>query len=245
MIDACSRMTSVWNCLCSGLSLQPSPTRYHKYARWGDSVVELWASALSSAGWIRLVKCGVEPTDLFWQVQPDRAAVCLNPLALLPGQAVSRQPGLGHVDGGGQEAGHAVPKTACSADWSFCTAQTKLINPWPQVFKTNDSTGASGAKRKCQSSESVTPKLQTRFKNVLPAICLQSYGKSVAGWKYNVDIHLPALWFHNRTVLPRYSSTSIFSLYQKHSLCMCTFFTPTSALQGWISASLHIIRRAF
>lgn len=173
---------------------------------WRDTALELWALALSSVRWIRLVKHGVEPTDLFRQVQPDRAGVCLNP----PGRtawAGCQQAAWTQPRGSWWAGGWARHTEALSGDWSFRAVQAKLIQPWPQVFKIKDSTGASAAKRKRQSSESVTQKLQVSFKNMLQAICLQSHGKSVAGWKYNVDIHLPALCFNNKAVAPRYAAT--------------------------------------
>lgn len=63
------------------------PLLSHVYGL-GDTMLELWALALSRVRWIRLVKHGVNPTDLFWQVQPDRAGGRLKP----PGRAAQTQP---------------------------------------------------------------------------------------------------------------------------------------------------------
>lgn len=193
---------------------------------WGDAVLELWALALSSDRQTRLVKHGVNPRDLLWQVQPDRAGECLNLLAELPGQAVSQQPGLGHGVG-------SRPDTPCRA------RQAKLIQPWPQVFSIKGSVGAAGAKRKCQSSESVTQNLQASFRNNLQAICPWSYGKSVAGWKYDANIHLLAQCFNNKAVLPRYSPTLLFFPLSETFFIRVYFFFSTTALQEWITVTDH------
>lgn len=72
---------------------------------------ELWALALSTARWIRLIKHGLNPADLFRQDQPAGAGVGLNLLARLSAGSLDLAEGLWWAGGK-----HAVLKPVLEAD---------------------------------------------------------------------------------------------------------------------------------
>lgn len=93
----------------------------------------------------------------------------------------------------------------------------------------------SRLKRKFQSLESITQKLQASFENGCEWFFCRHVG-NLAGWKHNADIPLPAPCFNNKAVLPRYSPTSLFFPLVETFFIHVYFFFSTTALQRWISA---------
>lgn len=99
----------------------------------------------------------------------------------------------------------------------------------------------SRLKRKFQSLESITQKLQASFENGCEWFVCRHVG-NLAGWKHNADIPLPAPCFNNKAVLPRYSPTSLFFPLVETFFIHVYFFFPQQLYRGgpllW-AVSLH------
>lgn len=159
--------------------------------------------ALHGVRWIRLVKHGGGPTDLPWQLQPNRAGAWL-----LPGRLSA--------------AAWARPRA------SFRAGQAKPVQPWPQVFQIKGSTGASGVRRKCQAWGSVRLH-KVPLQNCRPVLQIRckQFGYSHMGnlWQAGNTTQTVLI---TRLSFPDTHLLSYVFLYQKHSLCMSIMFPHSS-----------------
>lgn len=110
---------------------------------------------------------------------PARAEACLEPLAELPGQAVSTQPvPQGQCWAGGWSA---APEPALQTELPE-RYKAKLMQPWPRVVKIKGSSGALWSQEEVSAFRRCHPEIAASIRSLLQAICLQPGGKSVAAW---------------------------------------------------------------